>query len=228
MNLAHSIQCIKELINHTAHLSHRESGSILLLAVSKRQSVEVIQKAYDLGITQFGENYYQEAIDKIQQLHHLKNIKWHFIGPIQSNKTKGIAQHFDWVHSINRYAIAQRLNDQRDEDAAPLNVCIQINLIHEPSKSGITADSAYELANQIAQLPQLKLRGLMTIPPPQINEAAHYELFLRLKELMNSLNEQLGLDMDTLSMGMSNDLIPAIKAGATIVRIGSALFGERR
>ncbi len=226
MILAHSIQTIKEIIKNTEQLSQRDAGEVLLLAVSKRQSINLIEEAYHLGISDFGENYYQEALEKINQLQHLKKINWHFIGPIQSNKTKGIAQHFNWVHSVNRYAIAEHLNRHRSDDSPPLNVCIQINLVPEPSKSGITSKSAYELASQIAQLPRLKLRGLMTIPP-QNDITAHYELFVRLKELLHSLNKRLGLEMDTLSMGMSNDLIPAIQAGATIVRIGSALFGER-
>ncbi len=227
MSLGQRIQQLQQLIKDSEHSFKRESGSVLLLAVSKQQSSHDIEEAFNLGLTQFGENYYQEAEEKIKQLSHL-NIIWHFIGPIQSNKTKGIATHFDWVHSINRITIAERLNQYRPSDLPPLNICLQINIIAEPSKSGINCEDAYALAQAVSQLPRLKLRGLMTIPPPQNALEEQGEVFRQLKELLDALNKKLGLSMDTLSMGMSDDIIPAIEAGATIVRIGRALFGERQ
>lgn len=226
MTLSHNIDHLQQLIRNTEHSCHRAPGSVLLLAVSKQHSVESIAEAFRLGITHFGENYYQEAEQKIKALSHL-NISWHFIGPIQSNKAKGIATHFDWVHSVNRISIAERLNQYRSSDLPPLNICLQVNIIEEPSKSGIPSDNTLELARSINQLPRLKLRGLMTIPPPQTDPHAQYELFIQLNHLLHSLNDQLGQNMDTLSMGMSEDIIPAIQAGSTIVRIGRALFGER-
>ena len=226
MTLSHNINHIQQLIRKTEHSCNRPPDSVLLLAVSKLHSVESIEEAFKLGITQFGENYYQEAEQKIKTLSHL-NIGWHFIGPIQSNKAKGIATHFDWVHSINRISIAERLNQYRFSNLPPLNVCLQVNLIEEPSKSGVHYDEVIGLAQAIRQLPRLKLRGLMTIPPPQPNLKIQYDVFIQLNHLMHSLNDQLGLHMDTLSMGMSEDLVPAIQAGSTIVRIGRALFGER-
>jgi PLP dependent protein len=226
MTLSHTIHHIHQLISETEHACHRPPGSVLLLAVSKQHSVKSIEEAFKLGITQFGENYYQEAKQKIKTLNHL-NLSWHFIGPIQSNKTKGIATHFDWVHSVNKISIAERLNQYRPPDLPPLNICLQVNIIEEPSKSGVHYDDTLELARAICQLPRLKLRGLMTIPPPQIEPQAQYDVFIQLNHLMHSLNNQLELHMDTLSMGMSEDLVPAIQAGSTIVRIGRAIFGER-
>jgi PLP dependent protein len=227
MTISHNIQTIKELITQAELNAHRDPGSVLLLAVSKQQSAAAIIEAFHHGVSHFGENYYQEARDKQEQLKDLP-LYWHFIGPIQSNKTKGIAQHFDWVHSINRVKIAQLLNEHRGSDTKALQVCIQINLIEEESKSGIAVEEAAELAAAISQLPNLKLRGLMTIPPPQKNPEEQYSLLCALRELKDRLNQELDLHMDTLSMGMSDDLVPAIKAGSTIVRIGRALFGERR
>lgn len=228
MTISHNIKTIKELITQAECDAHRKPGSVLLLAVSKQQNTAAIAEAFQNGIHHFGENYYQEARDKQEQLKGLP-VSWHFIGPIQSNKTKGIAQHFDWVHSINRIKIAQLLNEHRgSETKSLLQVCIQVNLVEEESKSGIPVEEAAELAAAISQLPNLQLRGLMTIPPPQKNPEEQYSLLCTLRELKDSLNQQLNLNMDTLSMGMSDDLIPAIKAGSTIVRIGRALFGERR
>lgn len=226
MTLSHNINHIQKLIRQTTESCHRASDSVLLLAVSKQHSALDIEEAVRSGLTQFGENYYQEAEAKIRQLRHLK-ISWHFIGPIQSNKTKGIAAHFDWVHSINRFSIAERLSHYRPLELAPLNVCLQVNVIPETSKAGIGSEEALDLARAVTQLPNLTLRGLMTIPPLQHNPEAQYEVFARLRDLMHSLNHQLGLKMDTLSMGMSDDMVPAIEAGATIVRVGRAIFGER-
>ena len=226
MAIKERIQHIQQIIKEAELAYKRDPNSVLLLAVSKQQSAEVIEQAYNLGLNQFGENYYQEAEEKIKKLSHLALI-WHFIGPVQSNKTKGIAKHFSWVHSINRFSIAEGLNKHRPADKAPLNVCLQINLVEEASKSGIDEREAFHLARAVSKLPQLQLRGLMTIPPPQSDLDKQYRIFLKLKQLKDELNSELDLDMDTLSMGMSDDLRPAIYAGATIVRIGRAIFGER-
>lgn len=222
MTLAQRIQQIHELISQTEHTAHREPGSVLLLAVTKQQPESLIREAYTYGIRNFAESYLQEAQEKMQLLQELP-ICWHFIGPIQSNKTKGIATHFDWVHSLARQKDALYLNQYRATQK-PLNVCIQVNLVNEASKSGIPPKEVPELAAFIAQLPHLTLRGLMTIPPPMHQELEQLHLFQQLKTLLQTTNQHLKLNMDTLSMGMSNDMIPAIKAGATIVRIGRALF----
>ncbi|MDI1352586.1 MAG: YggS family pyridoxal phosphate-dependent enzyme [bacterium] len=226
MTLNANLKQIQKIIAETQTLNHEASNHVLLLAVSKQQSSEKIKALYELGVTDFGENYLQEAHVKIAALAYLP-IVWHFIGPIQSNKCKEIAKLFNWVHSIDRFSIAQHLNKHRDPNAVSLNVCLQIKLIDENNKSGISLDEAAELAFAVNQLPHLHLRGLMTIPPPQKNEQDQYHLFLQLKQLMHTLNQKLGLTMDTLSMGMSDDLIPAIQAGSTIVRVGQALFGPR-
>ncbi|MCW8398230.1 YggS family pyridoxal phosphate-dependent enzyme [Legionella sp. PATHC038] len=227
MSLQQSLNQIKQLIIQTELECGRKPGSVLLLAVSKQQGIEAIRGLFQLGITHFGESYFQEAQSKINALNNIP-ICWHFIGPIQSNKTKGIATLFHWVHSISRLKIANYLNEYRPSNLAPLNICLQINLVDEQTKSGIPPEHAAELALAVSQLPHLKLRGLMTIPPPQKEMQAQYDLFIQLNQLMHSLNQELGLDMDTLSMGMSHDFVPAIKAGATIVRVGQALFGERQ
>ncbi|KTD08564.1 YggS family pyridoxal phosphate-dependent enzyme [Legionella jamestowniensis] len=224
--IAERVHYLKDLINSTAHHYQRSPQEILLLAVSKGHSAEAIQEAYDAGLRHFGENHYQEACQKIQTLYSLA-ICWHFIGPIQSNKTKGIAQHFNWVHSLSREEIARLLNKHRPDHLPPLNVCVQINLDNEPTKSGVSSEHAIEFAELVSQFPKLKLRGLMTIPMLHHEEQQQYESLLRLKNLLNTLNKKLNLSMDTLSMGMSEDLIAAIRAGSTIVRIGRALFGER-
>lgn len=226
MNIDQNLQKVRESIAQAAMTSNRSRDSILLLAVSKNQSIESITRAFHLDITNFGENYYQEALIKINTLKDLP-ICWHFIGTIQSNKTKGIATHFHWVHSVNRFIIARLLNEYRPYHLPPLNVCLQINLVAEETKSGILPEHAKELALTVSQLPNLKLRGLMTIPPPQRDQEEQYNLLLQLNQLKASINQETGLKMDTLSMGMSDDLTPAIKAGSTIVRIGRAIFGER-
>lgn len=227
MNLQHNLNQIKRLISQAALESNRAIDEVLLLAVSKQQSIDAIRTAYHLGISDFGESYFQEAQHKIDTLNDLP-LCWHFIGPIQSNKTKGIARYFSWVHSVNREKIALQLNEYRPSNMEPLSVCLQINLIPEESKSGITPEEAADLAFTISQLPNLRLRGLMTIPPPQEDPQKQYHVFMQLNQLMHTLNHQLKLNMDTLSMGMSGDLTPAIKAGATIVRVGRAIFGERQ
>lgn len=193
-----------------------------LLAVSKTQPAEAIREAFDAGLRDFGENYLQEALEKQADLADLP-LRWHFIGPIQSNKTKAIAEHFDWVHSVDRLKIAQRLSEQRPDALGPLNICIQVNVSGEASKSGCSPEAVAALAETIATLPRLRLRGLMTIPAPTENPVEQRQAFARLRRL----KETLGADLDTLSMGMSQDLEAAIAEGATWVRIGTALFGAR-
>ena len=221
------LQSLHQRIYAAALKAQRKPENILLLAVSKQQSSGAIRQAFHLGLKHFGENYYQEAISKIAELQDLPLI-WHFIGPIQSNKTKGIAQNFSWVHSIDRLKIASLLNEYRGSASSPLNVCLQIKLIPEPSKAGASPKEAFELVEQITKLRNLNLRGLMVIPPPLDDYDQQFEIFSQLHRLLKDLNEQFHLSMDTLSMGMSDDLDSAIAAGATIIRIGRALFGERQ
>lgn len=198
---------------------------VKLLAVSKAQSARAVREAYTAGQSMFGENYLQEALEKQTQLADLA-IDWHFIGPIQSNKTQAIAQHFAWVHSVDRLKIAQRLNEARPEGFAALQVCIQVNVSNEASKSGVLPEEVEALATAIALLPKLKLRGLMAIPAPSKNVSQQVAQFRQVRECYDALLAK-GFALDTLSIGMSDDYPTAIVHGATIVRIGSALFGAR-
>ena len=200
----------------------RAPDSARLIAVSKTHPAASIRAAFAAGQHEFGENYLQEALEKQAELSDLP-LTWHFIGPIQSNKTKPIAEHFAWVHSVDRLKIAQRLSDQRPAHLPPLNICLQVNVSGEASKSGCNPDELPALAQAVTQLPNLRLRGLMTIPEPTDDPSEQRAAFARLRELMQGLN----LDLDTLSMGMSHDLEAAIAEGATWVRIGTALFGAR-
>jgi len=202
-----------------------KEGIVQLMAVSKTRSAEEVRIAYDCGLRHFGENYLQEALEKGAALQEL-DITWHFIGPIQSNKTADIASHFAWVHSVDRLKIARRLNDQRPTELPPLNLCIQINIDEEASKSGILLSDLPELAQAITELPNLRLRGLMAIPNPAHGEAQTRQAFSRLSQALASLNQQ-GFQLDTLSMGMSNDLECAVQEGASFIRIGTAIFGPR-
>ncbi|GAB7528096.1 YggS family pyridoxal phosphate-dependent enzyme [Pseudomonas sp. 3A(2025)] len=220
--IAANISTLEQRIRDAALAAHREPASIGLLAVSKTKPAEDLRQAHAAGLQHFGENYLQEALGKQQQLSDLP-LYWHFIGPIQSNKTRAIAEHFDWVHSVDRLKIAQRLSEQRPEHLAPLNICIQLNVSGEASKSGCTAEDLPALAEAIASLPRLKLRGLMAIPEPTDDLAAQQAAFARVR----ALQAQLPQVLDTLSMGMSHDLEAAIAEGATWVRIGTALFGAR-
>lgn len=206
-------------------MAQRRTEDITLLAVSKTFPAEGVREAYEAGQRTFGESYVQEALDKIEALQDL-SIEWHFIGPIQSNKTRPIAESFAWVHGIDRLKIAERLSAQRPFGMPPLNVCIQVNVSGEHSKSGVAPDEVAELARQVAELPRLRLRGLMAIPAPEHQLASQRAPFARLRELQHQLNTQ-GMALDTLSMGMSQDMVAAILEGATIVRVGSAIFGER-
>ena len=194
--------------------------NVTLIAVSKKQSAEKIRDAFNSGQKQFGENYLQEALDKQKQLTDL-NIEWHFIGTIQSNKTKLIAQYFDWVQSVDRLIIAKRLNDQRPAHLPPINICIEININEEKTKSGVLPKDVFELAKNISELKQIKLRGLMIIPEKN-NLGAFRKAALLQKQLI-----QAGFLLDTLSMGMSADFEEAILAGSTMVRVGTAIFGNR-
>ncbi len=213
---------VKQHINDAATNNGRRSEDIQLLAVSKTQDAAQLRAAFNLGQTAFGENYVQEAREKQHALSDLA-IEWHFIGPIQSNKTREISENFDWVHSVDRLKIAERLSRQRPPHLAPLNLCIQVNMDDESTKSGIALSELPKLAQQIAQLPCVRLRGLMAIPAPSNDYHEQLATFSKLTETLQSFP-----DMDTLSMGMSGDLEAAIAAGSTIVRIGTAIFGKRQ
>lgn len=197
----------------------------MLLAVSKTRPAEDIRAAHALGINDFGENYLQEALPKIEALQAL-GLTWHFIGPIQSNKTRPIAEHFDWVHSVDRDKIARRLNEQRPADAPPLQVCLQVNVSGEASKSGVSPADLPALAEAVLHLPRLRLRGLMAIPAATNSDAEQRAAFAQLRGLFEELKPQAP-DLDTLSMGMSGDLEAAVAEGSTLLRIGTALFGPR-
>ena len=225
MSIVERIKSIKKRIEEAKALYHRHDP-ITLLAVSKKASVDAIKEAFSAGICDFGESYLQEALSKIEALADLP-LCWHFIGPIQSNKTKKIACHFDWVHSVSRYEVAKLLNNARPTTKPALNICIQVNLDNEASKSGVSIEHIEALALSILPLSGLKLRGLMLIPPHTPNEEQQYLSFLRLSHLLQTLNQALPVTLDTLSMGMSQDMCAAIRAGSTIVRVGSAIFGTR-
>lgn len=220
--IADNIGLVSQRIRAAADAVQRDANSIHLLAVSKTKPAQAVREAYAAGMCDFGENYLQEALGKQAELTDLP-LSWHFIGPIQSNKTRAIAENFAWVHSVDRLKIAQRLSEQRPADLPPLNICIQVNVSGEASKSGCTPADLPALAQAISALPRVKLRGLMAIPEPTEDRAAQDAAFSTVRDLQASLN----LPLDTLSMGMSHDLESAIAQGATWVRIGTALFGAR-
>lgn len=226
LEIKKNIDIVYQRINKAALLAHRPAEDIHLLAVSKTKPASAIKIAFDSGITQFGENYLQEALLKQQELAKLP-LTWHFIGPIQSNKTKEIAEHFQWVHSVDRLKIAERLSRQRPSLMKPLQVCIQVNVSEEITKSGCYPDQLMSLAKAINQLPNITLRGLMTIPAPSSDFLNQKAAFAKLRKLKNEINQELALSLDTLSMGMSEDLEAAIAEGATWIRIGTAIFGKR-
>ncbi|MBK4738244.1 YggS family pyridoxal phosphate-dependent enzyme [Noviherbaspirillum pedocola] len=228
-SIAENLQAVARAIVAAARNAGREPREIRLLAVSKTFGADAVIEAMAAGQTAFGENYLQEALDKMAELGRIApelQPEWHFIGPIQSNKTRLIAEHFAWVHSVDRFKIAQRLSDQRPSHLPPLNICLQVNISGEASKSGATPEEVPALAQQVALLPGLKLRGLMAIPEPAEDEAAQRAPFRQLRELAEALRAQ-GIAIDTLSMGMSADMAAAIAEGATMVRIGTAIFGKR-
>jgi pyridoxal phosphate enzyme (YggS family) len=217
---------IQQIIQDAALACNRNPLDIQLIGVTKGQTIDAISVAFNAGLQDFAENYCQEAQTKIAQLSHLP-IHWHFIGPIQSNKTKIIASQFEWVHSVDRLKIAELLANHRPNHLPPLKICIQVNLDDESSKSGVTPSELPNLIKQIRSLPNIQLKGLMTIPKPRDNEEEQYASFYRLTTLMRSLNKTMNLQLDTLSMGMSHDFVAAIRAGSTMLRIGEAIFGKR-
>lgn len=219
--IEHNITNIRKRISDAEKKYHRQPNSVRLMAVSKTRSAAMISAVVANGITDIGENYLQEALAKIQELKPL-NICWHFIGPIQSNKTRSIATEFSWVHSVDRLKIAQRLNDQRPNHLPPLNICLQVNVCEEPSKSGVPAAAVEALAASITDLPRLRLRGLMVVPEATDDIAKQGKAFAKLASLKSKLPH-----CDTLSMGMSKDLEAAIAEGSTMVRIGTDIFGPR-
>lgn len=220
-----NIQDVKERVASACKLAGRDPKSVTILGVSKTYGVDSISAAFDAGLDAFGENYIAEAVQKKQALASF-NIKWHCIGPIQSNKTRLVAENFDWVHTVDRIKIAQRLSEQRPKYLNPLQVCIQVNVDSAQTKSGVKAEEVLPLAIQIADLPGLQLRGLMAIPDPILDYEVSCQVFRRVKCLWDDMR-QYGLAVDTLSMGMSLDLEAAIQAGSTIVRVGTAIFGVR-
>jgi pyridoxal phosphate enzyme (YggS family) len=224
-NPAERVAAVRSRIECIAEASGRDPSSITLVAVAKSQSAESVRRVATAGVTDFGENYLQEAIAKMDALAAL-GLRWHFIGGIQSNKTRAIAERFDWVHSIDRLAVARRLAEQRPFHAPPLNVCIQVALSAEERKGGVAPERLAELAAAVAALPRLQLRGLMCVPPPQTDPQAQRAVFAELRRARDALNRE-GAALDTLSMGMSGDFEAAIAEGATCVRIGTALFGAR-
>ncbi len=229
MSIAENIAIVRQTIAQAAIAAGRAVEDAQLLAVSKTFGPGAVIEAAQAGQAAFGENYLQEALDKMQAVRLQRpdlSLAWHFIGPIQSNKTRPIAEHFDWVHSVDREKIAQRLSDQRPEGMPPLNICLQVNVSGEDSKSGVAPDELLPLAQAVAAMPRLRLRGLMAIPEPAASFDEQRPPFRKLRELQAQLASH-GIVTDTLSMGMSADMQAAIAEGATIVRVGTAIFGKR-
>jgi pyridoxal phosphate enzyme (YggS family) len=225
---AHLVQ-VRKAISEAARVAGRAPDSVSLLAVSKTFGPEAVIEAADAGQREFGENYVQEALDKIASVKALRpdlDLVWHFIGPLQSNKTRLVAEQVDWVHSVDRIKIAQRLSDQRPDSLPPLNICLQVNVSGEVSKSGVAPEELLALAAAVTGMPRLRLRGLMAIPEPEDDPVLQRRPFSLLRELQQQLSAA-GILTDTLSMGMSADMAAAITEGATIVRIGTAIFGRR-
>lgn len=232
MSISENLQLVQHRIANSAQAAGRDPASITLLAVSKTFDVQAVLAAAQAGQRAFGENYVQEAIDKIAATRDMREhnpdlqLEWHFIGPIQSNKTRQIAEHFDWVHSVDRLKIAQRLSEQRPADMPPLQICLQVNVSGEATKSGLEPEALLELARAVVLLPNIRLRGLMAIPEPTDDVQQQRAAFAKLRFMQNDL-QAVGIQTDTLSMGMSADMDAAIAEGATIVRIGTAIFGVR-
>lgn len=232
MSITQNLQLVQHRIANSAQAAGRDPASITLLAVSKTFDAQAVLAAAQAGQRAFGENYVQEAIDKIAVMRDMREhnpdlqLEWHFIGPIQSNKTRQIAEHFDWVHSVDRLKIAQRLSEQRPADMPPLQICLQVNVSGEATKSGLEPYALLELARAVVLLPNIRLRGLMAIPEPTEDVQQQRAAFAKLRFMQNDL-QAVGIQTDTLSMGMSADMDAAIAEGATIVRIGTAIFGVR-
>lgn len=214
------------LIKQAAERHQRDPNHIQLLAVSKTKPVSDIVIAYENGHRQFGENYVQESVEKIQALNHLNDILWHFIGPLQSNKSKFIAEHFDWMHSLERLKIAKRLNEQRSPHQAPLNVCVQVNIDDESNKAGLPESEVIDFIEHLQDLSRLRCRGLMTIPKADVSDTERAHSFARMQDLFERCAQRFE-HFDTLSMGMSDDLDIAVQYGATMVRVGTGIFGKR-
>ncbi|HUR87688.1 MAG TPA: YggS family pyridoxal phosphate-dependent enzyme [Ramlibacter sp.] len=223
--IADNLQSVRERIVRACREAHRGVEEVTLLAVSKTFGPEAVRQAFDAGQRAFGENYIQEAVEKIELLREIP-VEWHCIGPIQSNKTRWVAAHFHWAQSVDRLKIAQRLSEQRDASQPPLNVCIQVNIDGGPTKSGVLPADALALGRDIAALPRLKLRGLMTIPEPVGDFESQKAVHQKARALYDELRAN-GLELDTLSMGMTADIEAAIAAGSTMVRVGTAIFGGR-
>ncbi|MCM2253664.1 MAG: YggS family pyridoxal phosphate-dependent enzyme [Ramlibacter sp.] len=223
--IAHNLQRVHARIAAACARAQRPAGDVTLLAVSKTFGADAVREAFAAGQGAFGENYIQEAVDKMAALRALP-LQWHCIGPIQSNKTRLVAAHFDWAHTVDRLKIAQRLSEQRPAQLAPLQVCIQVNIDAGATKAGVAPDQVLALAREVARLPRLTLRGLMTIPEPAPDFESQRAIHLRAKALFDELRGA-GLALDTLSMGMTADLEAAIAAGSTMVRVGTAIFGTR-
>lgn len=223
--IAANLETVRKRIAAACLAAGRAPGDVRLLAVSKTFGPEAVAEAHAAGQTAFGENYIQEAVEKMATLSHLP-LEWHCIGPIQSNKTRLVAQHFAWAHTVDRLKIAQRLSEQRPPELPPLQVCIQVNVDGGPTKSGVMPAEALALAREVAALPRLRLRGLMCIPEPAPDFIAACAVFMRAKAVFDQIKAD-GLALDTLSMGMTADLEAAIDAGSTLVRVGTAIFGGR-
>lgn len=226
IGVTENLALIKDLLTSAAKAAGREPGTVKLLGVSKKQPLSKILAAADAGLVDFGENFVQEGVDKIDQTRE-RNLTWHFIGHLQNNKTRVVAEYFDWVHTIDNLKTARRLSDQRPESLGPLKICLQVNIDAENAKSGVAIDQLPALAAAVSELPNLTLRGLMCLPMQRTQPDEQREPFARLRQMAESLRS-FGIETDTLSMGMSGDYQAAILEGATIVRIGTALFGERK
>ncbi|MFK8052259.1 MAG: YggS family pyridoxal phosphate-dependent enzyme [Woeseiaceae bacterium] len=225
IRVTENLKAVRETVRNAAKVAGRAPAEVGLLAVSKRHPVAAIQQAIDAGQCDFGENYVDEGVAKIRELAR-KSLVWHYIGALQSNKTRAVATHFDWVHTIDRPKIAQRLNDQRPADLGPLQVCIQVNIDNEPQKAGVSPEAAHPLAEIIERLPRLQLRGLMCLPATREHETDQRVPFRELCALQTAMSANYP-SMDTLSMGMSGDLSAAIAEGSTLLRVGTAIFGPR-
>jgi pyridoxal phosphate enzyme (YggS family) len=224
--IAENLQAVKSRIRRAAEAAGRDPASVALLAVSKTHPPQRVREAREAGQRAFGENYVQEATQKMDALGDAPGLEWHLIGPLQSNKTRVAAERFGWVHTVSSEKVARRLSEQRPDERSPLNVLIQVNISGEPTKAGVDARSILPLAEKLVELKNLRLRGLMAIPEPTKDTALQRSRFSEIRGLLESLNRQ-GLQLDTLSMGMSDDLESAIAEGATIVRVGTAIFGAR-
>ena len=225
-SIQHNLQQLRQRIRAAATQCGRDPEEVTLLAVSKTKPASAVEEAIAAGQLAFGENYVQEGVEKIEALAAHPHVEWHFIGPLQSNKSRLVAEHFAWCHTVDRLKIAQRLNDQRPDSLPPLNVLIQVNISDENSKSGIMLEDLPELAQQVAALPRLQLRGLMAIPAPESDYARQLAVCQRMADAFRQLKQHYP-DVDTLSLGMSDDMKAAIAAGSTMVRIGTAIFGAR-